>query len=86
MGTLIKRLLCNRLGLKPADVYHAAIMPCYDKKLEASRAEFNVPGSHTCTRGVTLLASQLYEALYCFSGMITFRHTHADRTCRMTMT
>jgi iron only hydrogenase large subunit-like protein len=45
MGTLVKRLLCQRLGLEAAQVYHTAVMPCYDKKLEASRSDFNVPGN-----------------------------------------
>ncbi len=46
MGTLVKRLVCSAAGLDPAAVYHAAVMPCYDKKLEASRADFNLPGAH----------------------------------------
>lgn len=25
---------------RPADVYHVTVMPCYDKKLEASRDDF----------------------------------------------
>ena len=46
MGTLVKRLVCSAAGLDPAAVYHAAVMPCYDKKLEASRADFSLPGAH----------------------------------------
>ena len=38
-GLLIKRLFCARHGLDPARVYHVAIMPCFDKKLEASRPD-----------------------------------------------
>ena len=45
MGTIIKRHLAARLGRDPASIFHVAIMPCYDKKLEASRDDFNVPGA-----------------------------------------
>jgi len=31
---------CCRLGVQPHEVYHATVMPCYDKKLEASRNDF----------------------------------------------
>ncbi|GAQ90605.1 ferredoxin hydrogenase [Klebsormidium nitens] len=40
MGTLVKRHACYRLGLRPEDIYHVTIMPCYDKKLEAARDDF----------------------------------------------
>lgn len=40
-GTLVKKLFCARKGLDPARVYHVAIMPCFDKKLEASRDDFS---------------------------------------------
>ena len=45
MGTVVKRHLAARLGLDPASIYHVAVMPCYDKKLEASRDDFNLPGA-----------------------------------------
>jgi hypothetical protein len=44
MGTLVKRRLAAARGWDPARVYHATVMPCYDKKLEASRDDFNLPG------------------------------------------
>ena len=43
MGSIVKGPLCKALGLQPGNIYHCAIMPCYDKKLEASREDFNVP-------------------------------------------
>ena len=45
MGSLIKRHLAARLGVQPGSIYHCSIMPCYDKKLEASREDFNLPGA-----------------------------------------
>ena len=46
MGSLIKRLLAHLLGCgtDPHRLYHATIMPCYDKKLEAVREELTLPG------------------------------------------
>uniref|UniRef100_A0A1I8PHB4 Iron hydrogenase small subunit domain-containing protein n=1 Tax=Stomoxys calcitrans TaxID=35570 RepID=A0A1I8PHB4_STOCA len=40
MGVLVKQWLGQKLH-KPADkIYHVTVMPCYDKKLEASREDF----------------------------------------------
>lgn len=44
MGTLVKRCWCGSADLQPDRVYHCAVMPCYDKKLEASREDFWLPG------------------------------------------
>ena len=38
-GTLLKSTLSRLLGIDPSRIWHLAIMPCFDKKLEASRAE-----------------------------------------------
>ncbi|KAK3382898.1 iron hydrogenase [Lasiosphaeria ovina] len=39
MGTLVKTTLSRSLGISPDRIWHLAIMPCFDKKLEASREE-----------------------------------------------
>ncbi|TKA70513.1 Cytosolic Fe-S cluster assembly factor NAR1, partial [Cryomyces minteri] len=38
-GTLVKSVLAQRYGVSPDRVFHVAVMPCFDKKLEASREE-----------------------------------------------
>jgi iron only hydrogenase large subunit-like protein len=38
-GTLIKSILSEALGVAPSQIWHLALMPCFDKKLEASREE-----------------------------------------------
>lgn len=38
MGSLIKDYVCCNLGNR--SIYHVTVMPCYDKKLEASREDF----------------------------------------------
>lgn len=40
MGMLVKQLLAQKLGLSADKIYHITVMPCYDKKLEASRDDF----------------------------------------------
>jgi iron only hydrogenase large subunit-like protein len=39
MGTMLKTVLSRRFGVPPSRIWHLAIMPCFDKKLEASREE-----------------------------------------------
>ncbi|KAM4055125.1 cytosolic Fe-S cluster assembly factor nar1 [Hirsutella rhossiliensis] len=38
-GTLLKTTLSRSLGIPPSRIWHLAVMPCFDKKLEASREE-----------------------------------------------
>lgn len=40
MGALVKKLLADKIGVKSDKIYHVTVMPCYDKKLEASREDF----------------------------------------------
>ena len=44
MGKLLKGHLAQQWGVDPASIYYCAVMPCYDKKLEASREDFYLPG------------------------------------------
>ena len=41
-GVMLKDVVCRRSGFERKDIYHVAIMPCFDKKLEASRKEFQI--------------------------------------------
>ncbi|KAF2813363.1 iron hydrogenase [Mytilinidion resinicola] len=38
-GTLLKSVLSRRYNIPASQIWHLAIMPCFDKKLEASRSE-----------------------------------------------
>ncbi|XP_066498313.1 cytosolic Fe-S cluster assembly factor narfl isoform X1 [Hoplias malabaricus] len=40
MGSLVKDFFARQQGLDPQKIYHVTVMPCYDKKLEASRPDF----------------------------------------------
>jgi len=53
MGTFLKTTLSRKLGISPDRIWHVAIMPCFDKKLEASREELtDAVWEGTRTRGV----------------------------------
>ncbi|XP_067126906.1 cytosolic Fe-S cluster assembly factor narfl [Centruroides vittatus] len=40
MGSIVKDYLGSKINRKPNEIYHVTVMPCYDKKLEASRSDF----------------------------------------------
>ncbi|KAK2491589.1 hypothetical protein MC885_016350 [Smutsia gigantea] len=40
MGSLVKDFFAQQQQLTPDKIYHVTVMPCYDKKLEASRPDF----------------------------------------------
>ncbi|CAK7323294.1 unnamed protein product [Dovyalis caffra] len=40
IGATIKHHISQKMGLRPDEVYHVTVMPCYDKKLEAARDDF----------------------------------------------
>ncbi|XP_010595747.1 cytosolic iron-sulfur assembly component 3 isoform X1 [Loxodonta africana] len=40
MGALVKDFFAQQQHLTPDRLYHVTVMPCYDKKLEASRPDF----------------------------------------------
>ena len=40
MGSLVKDYFAKLQGRTPDLIYHVAVMPCFDKKLEASRQDF----------------------------------------------
>ncbi|KAL0938879.1 cytosolic fe-s cluster assembly factor nar-1 [Colletotrichum truncatum] len=55
MGTLLKTTLSKKLEIPPSRIWHLAVMPCFDKKLEASREELTDAvwaGNGTPGRGV----------------------------------
>ncbi|XP_060582869.1 cytosolic Fe-S cluster assembly factor narfl-like isoform X2 [Ruditapes philippinarum] len=40
MGSIVKDYFAKHLSKSPAQIYHVSVMPCFDKKLEASRPDF----------------------------------------------
>ncbi|KAF7655592.1 hypothetical protein LDENG_00053920 [Lucifuga dentata] len=47
MGSLVKDYFAKQQGLSPQQIYHMTVMPCFDKKLEASRSEFYLNKAET---------------------------------------
>ena len=44
MGSFVKTAVAREYCVTPDKVYHLTVMPCYDKKLEATRDDFLVDG------------------------------------------
>ena len=40
MGSIVKTHLARKLNIDPVRISHITLMPCFDKKLEASRDDF----------------------------------------------
>lgn len=55
-GTLVKSVLSQKYGVPPDKIWHLAIMPCFDKKLEASRSELTSAAWLTATHDATIPA------------------------------
>ncbi|CAJ1076510.1 cytosolic Fe-S cluster assembly factor narfl [Xyrichtys novacula] len=47
MGSLVKGYFAEQKGIGPQQIYHVAVMPCFDKKLEASRSDFYLNSAET---------------------------------------
>lgn len=52
-GVMLKDVLSRTKDIARDEIYHVAIMPCFDKKLEASRQEFQVDGARDVDTVVT---------------------------------
>ncbi|XP_064178931.1 cytosolic Fe-S cluster assembly factor narfl isoform X1 [Anguilla rostrata] len=47
MGSLVKGYFAEQHNLTPKQIYHVTVMPCFDKKLEASRSDFFMKEANT---------------------------------------
>jgi iron only hydrogenase large subunit-like protein len=52
-GTLLKSVLSQKLNIHPSQIWHVALMPCFDKKLEASREELTDQSWYTPSSSIT---------------------------------
>lgn len=62
-GALVKSFLAKRQGLTACEVFHAAVMPCFDKKLEASREQFKVDGTEVRETDCVVSTAELLEEI-----------------------
>ncbi|KAI9487169.1 MAG: iron hydrogenase [Benjaminiella poitrasii] len=72
MGSLVKDYFAKKLGLTPDQIYHVSIMPCYDKKLEASRPDFFLEQYNTREVDCVLTTSEIDKMFY--EQRLDFRH------------
>jgi cytosolic iron-sulfur assembly component 3 len=63
MGSLVKSVLAERLSVEPAHIFHCTVMPCYDKKLEASRSDFYSEVMHSHDVDCVLSTAELVQLI-----------------------
>lgn len=61
MGSLVKTTVSNQHKTSYSNVYHVAIMPCFDKKLEASRPDFASQEYDSPEIDLVLSSNEAYE-------------------------
>ncbi|CAG0888365.1 unnamed protein product [Cyprideis torosa] len=62
MGNLIKDYFASKLNVSRSRIYHATVMPCFDKKLEASREDFRVTLEDSEDRDVNCVITSMEVA------------------------
>lgn len=63
MGSIVKYYLAENKNISTEDIYHVTLMPCYDKKLEASRQDFYNELIEARDVDCVITASKLIELL-----------------------
>eukprot|EP00762_Andalucia_godoyi_P001654 ANDGO_07062.mRNA.1 putative cytosolic Fe-S cluster assembly factor AAEL012261 len=63
MGSLVKEVWGANHGLKKSQIVHVCVMPCFDKKLEASRADFQDEEGNVPDVDCVITASEVLELL-----------------------
>ncbi|TNM97341.1 hypothetical protein fugu_015497 [Takifugu bimaculatus] len=63
MGSLVKGYFAEQRGLSPEQIYHVAVMPCFDKKLEASRSDFYMDQPQTREVDCVITSGEVQQML-----------------------
>ncbi|KAM7372046.1 hypothetical protein PAMP_009242 [Pampus punctatissimus] len=63
MGSLVKGYFAEQRGLTPQQIYHVTVMPCPDKKLEASRSDFYLNKAETREVDCVLTSGEVLKML-----------------------
>ena len=63
MGSLVKEYWGSKLQVTPDNIYHVSIMPCFDKKLEASRDDFYSESYKTRDVDTVLTSAEVIEMI-----------------------
>ena len=69
MGSLVKTHLSAKLNVAREKIYHLTVMPCFDKKLEASRENFkdDVTGSADVDLVITAVELEQVSQVFYYS-------------------
>jgi cytosolic iron-sulfur assembly component 3 len=62
-GSLVKRHYAEKFGVDVKHIYHVTVMPCYDKKLEASRPDFYDADADVRDVDVVLTSAEIVELI-----------------------
>ena len=62
-GSIVKRFVGSEHGVASHQVYHVAVMPCFDKKLEASRKDFQDAENATKEVDCVLATTEIIELI-----------------------
>ncbi len=63
MGSLVKGYFAQQLSKRPDQLFHVAVMPCFDKKLEASRSDFYDIASQSKDVDCVLTTGELHSLI-----------------------
>lgn len=69
MGALVKKYLAEQSKVIGREIYHICLMPCYDKKLEASRSQFNSESVPDVNCVITPVELELVIKEFCPGGI-----------------
>lgn len=79
MGTLVKNVVAKQWSVEPETIYHATVMPCYDKKLEAVRDDFTIATDTVCVPETDcVLATSELQALLEKQGVDDLRKLDSE--------
>ncbi|KAJ8413659.1 hypothetical protein AAFF_G00081660 [Aldrovandia affinis] len=63
MGSLVKGFFAEQQNLTPKQIYHVAVMPCFENKLEASRSDFYIEESEAKEVDCVITAGEVLKML-----------------------
>eukprot|EP01027_Heterolobosea_sp_BB2_P016364 GEZU01023312.1.p1 GENE.GEZU01023312.1~~GEZU01023312.1.p1 ORF type:complete len:325 (-),score=100.63 GEZU01023312.1:149-1123(-) len=63
LGTIVKQYFAKKISVTPDRIYHVSVMPCFDKKLEASRDDFKIEEFDTREVDCVLSSSEILNLL-----------------------
>lgn len=72
MGVMVKEFLGKKLGVGSNRIYHVTVMPCYDKKLEASREDFFSEVNNSKDVDCVITSSRIFSTLHSTESNIEF--------------